>query len=245
MNYKKKVSVASLIEFLIMVFMWVVLIKDYFSSAKIKDYSVFSTKLFGTAGAYTNTDRMFNFFITILFLIGLYLVNNNGSSCLLIRMGKENYVFREAKIIAAYCFIVAVIYVGINYVGMLFICDYSMLKECKFTLLNLLYLVTVFFYFLVCATLTNFLKYLFSFEKIYVLASIAVIIFPAELHTIGMTKYIMISYFDYINEWLYDFKFDWGTYVIHCVISVLFAMAFVYGSVLIFKRRDLLTDEEA
>ena len=75
--------------------------------------------------------------------------------------------------------------------------------------------------------------------------SLILIIFQEGMYQIGLNKYSMISYFDYIDDWLYDFKFDWGTYVIHCVISVLFAMAFVYGSVLIFKRRDLLTDEEA
>lgn len=245
MKFRKKSTVVYVSLGALFLLIWFVLLWEYFDKGKINDYQVFSNEIFSTSAGYISTDRMFPFFVVIAFSVGFYYIFNDGNWNCLLRMGKEKYVFFESKKIVFYCAVIALIYVGINYIGLFFMCDINMLKECKFTLLNFLCFVTVFLYFLVCANLINFAKYVFSFNKVYFFVSLILIIFQEGMYQIGLNKYSMISYFDYIDDWLYNFEFDWGTYVIHCVISVLFAIAFVYGSVLIFKRRDLLTDEEA
>lgn len=245
MKFKKRSIAVYLSVAVLFLFMWLVLDREYFSKVKIKDYQFFINEVFSTSSSYMNTNRMLSFFVIITFAIGFYFIFNDSNWNYLLRMGKEKYVLFESKKIVLYSAVIALIYVGINYIGLLFMCDINMLKECKFSLFNFLFFVTVFFYFLVCANLINFVKYVFSFNKVYFFVSLPPIVLQGEMGMVGLSKYSIISYFDYIDEWLYDFKFDWGTYVIHCVISVLFAMAFVYGSVLIFKRRDLLTDEEA
>lgn len=241
MKYKLKIISA---QTLFMLVYWLVSNYKYLPQGeRISDFQVLANQFMSTRVGYNGALFSLGYVMTLLFAFSFFVNFRIVDSSLIVKYGKDRFILNESKKGILHTLWFSLGYCGINAIMIIAVCDIQMLIDSKFFTCNLLYLVSMFMYFLVLSAVMQLLRITFGFNKFYLIVSAAIFFAVNSLPYMMLDKGL-IFFSSFMLDWFQSGSFDAVEYIRYFGICAIVVAICIVATRLIFMKKDIIFNEE-
>lgn len=245
MKFRKKDLFAHIINITFFVLTWLFINSGLFVAGRVENVEdFFKMHIVSSSLGYNNLYQIVGVTFTVLFVLSSARVLDMDNPYMLIKYNRDGFVKHKIKRMAVNTVLFVLEYIVVHIFFCIIFCKFSVLNEVRFFLCMLLFYISLFEYFIIVGMSMQFLQYLFKFKNAYMV--VPIILFCALTigqNTLGVN--IAPVYFsDFISDFVESGIFDWYSYAVNTVETVIVFFILAILSRITFLKRDIIIDEK-
>lgn len=204
----------------------------------------FNSSLVKTTSGYNNLYQVVGITFTVLFALYLSKVLHIDNAYEIIKYNRDNFVKHKIKEILISTLLFVFEYIGVQIIFCMVFCKFSVLLDVNFFACMVLLYISLFEHFIIVGMCMLFFQYLLAFKNAYIVFPIILFcLLTIAEYTLGIN--VSTVYFsEFIGEFVSAGIFDWFSYLIDMLETIVVTAIFGIASRMVFLRRDIIIDEK-